>query len=457
MGLLRSVLAPASVGEVAAVLAFAVLTSPTHPGNTNADSTSEQEEDTLPKRPVTLTDMPDEILLRIFHYLPQLDAARTPRETPKLRYLYINKRIYQMVRPKWYEHINLAFDKQGNDRNLMERLLWAIDVRPFVKSAKVTLSNSELAQEAVVISVLSNVRRLEVSIEPASWTNDIFSVPATHGEVLSGIPSRFPLLEEFRSSKYTITDDGVLKCFEKYRLPLRLTLFEVRLYDNRLVSRPFPRSPKLDITICLPDANPPQVGLHWHMLTHLKINTAFSEIWSKWMLTSVEAGVQGGRSLPLRFLDLPAMIYDKAAKVYATSINFAEKMLVALQSGELRHLRLHFGTLPWRSFGAILLEHLTTLTLEFECKVLDSQSFVDIVGSLVTSAPNLVVLSVDANDLVCANASEARAKTRLSEWDFARRHGHVHDLILLAQDSRILDFRTWRIRDVNARPAALRF
>lgn len=325
-----------------------------------------------PKPPVTLTDMPDEILLRIFHYLQVLDAVRTPRGTPKLRYLYINKRLYQMARPKWYEHIELAFDKQGNNRTLMERLLWAADIHPFVKSVKVTLSNSELAQEAVVISVLSNVRHLEVSIEPASWTNGAFRVPDEHDEVLAGIPSRFPHLEEFRSSNYTSTHDNFLECLHKRCLPPRLALFEVRLYDNCLVSRPLPRSPKLDITICLPDTNPPQVGLHWHMLTHLKIDTALSEVWSKWLLTSVEAGVQGGRSLPLRFLDLPAMIYDKTAKVYATEIDFAERILVALQSGELRHLVLRFGTMPWRSFGPNLLEHLTTLTLDFECQVLDS-------------------------------------------------------------------------------------
>ena len=276
---------PAESEEASAVEVFA------SPESTETSNVDKEEEILPPPPPVTLTDMPDEVLLRIFHYLPQLDAARTPRGTPELHYLDINKRIYRMVRPKWYEHLNLAFDRQGNDRDLMERLLWAVDIRPFVKSAKVTLSNSDLAQEAVVISVLSNVRHLEVSIEPASWTNGAFNIPADHDEVLAGMPNRFPLLEEFRSSRYTITDDGVLKCFEKYRLPPRLTLFEVRLYDNRLVSRPFPRSPKLDITICLPDANPPQVGLHWHMLTHLKINTAFSEIWSKWMLTSVEAGV----------------------------------------------------------------------------------------------------------------------------------------------------------------------
>lgn len=118
---------PASAGEVAAVLALAVLTSPAHSGNTNEASMSEQREDLLPKRPVALTDMPDEILLRIFHYLPQLEAARTPRGTPKLHYLYINKRIYHLARPKWYKHINIAFDKQGNNRNLMERLLWAAE------------------------------------------------------------------------------------------------------------------------------------------------------------------------------------------------------------------------------------------------------------------------------------------------------------------------------------------
>lgn len=258
---------------------------------TNEGSTSEQEEDMSPKPPVTLTDMPDEILLRIFHYLQVLDAVRTPRGTPKLRYLYINKRLYQMARPKWYEHIELAFDKQGNNRTLMERLLWAADIHPFVKSVKVTLSNSELAQEAVVISVLSNVRHLEVSIEPASWTNGAFRVPDEHDEVLAGIPSRFPHLEEFRSSNYTSTHDNFLECLYKRCLPPRLALFEVRLYDNCLVSRPLPRSPKLDITICLPDTNPPQVGLHWHMLTHLKIDTALSEVWSKWLLTSVEAGV----------------------------------------------------------------------------------------------------------------------------------------------------------------------
>lgn len=66
------------------------------------------------------------------------------------------------------------------------------------------------------------------------------------------------------------------------------------------------------------------------------------------------------------------MIYDKTAKVYATEIDFAERILVALQSGELRHLVLRFGTMPWRSFGPNLLEHLTTLTLDFECQVLDS-------------------------------------------------------------------------------------
>lgn len=141
-----------------------------------------------------------------------------------------------------------------------------------------------------MISVLSSVRRLEVSIEPASWRNGAFRVPDEHDEVLAGVPSRFPLPEDFRSSTYTITDDDVLKCLDKYRLSPRLALFEVRLYDNRLVSRPLPRSPKLDIAICLPDTNPPQVGLHWHICTHLKIDTALSEVWSEWLQTSVEAG-----------------------------------------------------------------------------------------------------------------------------------------------------------------------
>ncbi|GAA5985962.1 hypothetical protein JCM10908_006350 [Rhodotorula pacifica] len=414
------------------------------------DVPEQKEQEILPPLPpATLIDMPDEVLLRIFHYVRHLDPARTARGTPPLRYLYINKRVYLATRPTWYEHLNLAFDKQGNGRTLMEKLLWAVDVHPYVKSAMVTLSNSELAQEAVAISVLSRLQRLEVSIEPASWVNGVFTAPPNHDEVLSAVASRFPYLQEFRFGTYTITDDGFLRRFEQHALPPRFRLFEARLYDNRLVSRAFPKTPKFEIFTILPGSNPPQVGLHLQVLTRLKIKTSLPSAWTTWLAASLEANVQNGQRLPLRFLELQAMIYDNTVKAYCTSTEFTEKLLRLLRNSELRHLRLRFGILPWKAFAPFTLEYLTSMTLDFECNVLETL-FVEVVSGLVHGAPNLVLLSVDAPDLVCASLEEARAKTRLSEWDFSRRHSAIHDVVLLAQDTRILDLRAWKVRAADA-------
>lgn len=389
-----------------------------------------------------------------------------------------------MLRPKWYEHIVLAFDKQRRKRNLLERLLWASDTHPFVKHATVTLSKSELAQEAIILGLLSNLRRLEISIEPGSWVNGTFMIHDDHDEVLSAIPSRFPLLEELRCGYHTIADDDFLESLGDYELPPRLELLKLQLHDSSPLARTLPPSPRLEINIHRPDESPPQVGLHWRTLTHLSVKPGLTNAWAKWLLTSATASVshfrpasassayefhcvaqvRDARMFPLRTLSLSAMVYDNAAEIFATRIDFAEKMLDVLRSSELRHLELRFGALPWRSFGTMLLEHLASLTLDFECDVFSEvsatkqllsiplpeligpnfqQLFVDIVGSLVAGAPNLVVLSVNASDLSCADMHEARARTRLSKWELARHHSQVYDLILLVQETRVLDFRTW--------------
>ncbi|GAA5863687.1 hypothetical protein JCM3774_001214 [Rhodotorula dairenensis] len=437
MSLLHSLLAFATAGPAAAFSAVAAA----------ADAAAAAAAAPLP--PVTLTDMPDEILLRIFHYLRHADPVRTVRGTPRHRYLFLNKRLYAVLRPSWYKHLELRFDQQNAaDRSLISKLLWAADVHLFVKSAKVTLSNSELEQEAVAISVFANLRRLEVSIQPASNVNNVFTPPANHDEVLSGIPSRFPLLTEFRSGLNTITDDDFWEHFQQYPLPPRLELFEVRLYGGWPMSRPLPRFPRLDVLVFQTEEPPPQVGLHWRVLTHLNVKAALPDAWTTWLLRSLESSVQNGQALALQELDLPAMVYSHAAEAFGTSIDFAEEVLDLLRDSRIRRLKLRFGVVPCRGFGAALLERLTSLTLDFECNILGTL-FVDVVSSLVMNAPNLTHLTVDAPDLECVHEHEARARIRLSEWDLARRHGPIRDLILLAQDTRILNFRTWKVRGTD--------
>lgn len=96
------------------------------------------------------------------------------------------------------------------------------------------------------------------------------------------------------------------------------------------------------------------------------------------------------------------MVYDNAAKTFGTEIDFAEKMLAVLGSSELRHLKLRFGALPWRSFGENLLQHLTTLTLDFECKVLDSVSPDNEQLVLLTSAELFEIFSSRLSTLSAA-------------------------------------------------------
>lgn len=58
----------------------------------------------------------------------------------------------------------------------------------------------------------------------------------------------------------------------------------------------------------------------------------------------------------------------------------------------------------------------------------------------------MVRLVVDATDLFCPTAEHALARLRLSAWNLARQHPQVRALSLLAAESQIIDFRTWRIR-----------
>ena len=168
---------------------------------------------------------------------------------------------------------------------------WAVDIRPFVKSAKVTLSKSELAQEAIILSLLSNLRRLKISIEPGSWVNGTFWIHDDHDEVLSSIPSRFPLLEELRCGNHTVTDDDSFESLGDYELPPRLELLELQLHDSSPLARTLPPSPRLDINIHQPDESPPQVGLHWRTLTQQNVKTGMTKAWAKWLVTSATASV----------------------------------------------------------------------------------------------------------------------------------------------------------------------
>ncbi|POY71917.1 hypothetical protein BMF94_5053 [Rhodotorula taiwanensis] len=399
------------------------------------------------RRPASLLDMPDDVLERIGHYLAVLDTKRTNCGTPRLKYHYVNRRLYRIFRPRWFRHLDLAFDKQGDERNLIEKLLWAADIRRFVTSAKVTLSKEEAEVEAIALGVLVHLEQLEIAMEPNGWNHRGWIPNAAHDAALASLAGRFPGLRVLTCGQYTTTDDDSILELKRSPLPQSLSTFGIRIYDSSLLSTALPDVRVISMVAVLSKMNPPQVSLPWYTLQTLSVGLSLSLAYNRWLAETLEIATRDGtETIPLRHLKVWATPYEQTAKAYLPDLGSIESILRLLTMSDLKTLQLKFGIAATAAMEHIALSALQSLDLRFECDVLGENCFLDLVGGLVKAAPHLVRLVVDATDLFCPTAEHALARLRLSAWNLARQHPQVRALSLLAAESQIIDFRTWRIR-----------
>lgn len=244
------------------------------------------------RRPASLLDMPDDVLERIGHYLAVLDTKRTNCGTPRLKYHYVNRRLYRIFRPRWFRHLDLAFDKQGDERNLIEKLLWAADIRRFVTSAKVTLSKEEAEVEAIALGVLVHLEQLEIAMEPNGWNHRGWIPNAAHDAALASLAGRFPGLRVLTCGQYTTTDDDSILELKRSPLPQSLSTFGIRIYDSSLLSTALPDVRVISMVAVLSKMNPPQVSLPWYTLQTLSVGLSLSLAYNRWLAETLEIAVR---------------------------------------------------------------------------------------------------------------------------------------------------------------------
>ncbi|GAA5856051.1 hypothetical protein JCM8547_002957 [Rhodosporidiobolus lusitaniae] len=133
-----------------------------------------------PRAPVSLLDLPEELLSAIFDQLYQvLRSHRLMNRSGILvpvAYLFLNKRLYHLVRPLWFRHFSVPYGHPENDEWL-SRLARHGDVHGLVASFDMEISWHFPSLQVSILALLVNLNSLTLSYgnedEDGDWTASI--------------------------------------------------------------------------------------------------------------------------------------------------------------------------------------------------------------------------------------------------------------------------------------------